>query len=140
MQYLRKHVTSHFHLFVFFRSHIHKPKSMPMTHRHYVELVVCTGWRWCSSDGAGDVLSTFVSFPRYHYRNRRLCRVSDALGEALKTLGKLFAECGTQQRGLGIQCIGKAVFVEYFFWGTRQRGLLSAREHSTKKSNRYGDA
>jgi hypothetical protein len=26
----------------------------------------------------------------YHYRNRRLCRVPEALGKALKTLGKLF--------------------------------------------------
>jgi hypothetical protein len=53
-----------------------------------------------------------------HYQNRRLCRVPEALGKALKTLGKPFAEC---QRGLDIQCIGKAVFAEYFFSGTRQR-------------------
>jgi hypothetical protein len=57
----------------------------------------------------------------YHYRNRRLCRVPEALGKALKTAGKLFAECRTRQRGLGIQCIGKAVFAEYCFSGTRQR-------------------
>jgi hypothetical protein len=56
-----------------------------------------------------------------HYRSRRLCRVPEALGKALKTLGKLFAECRTRQRGLGIQCIGKVVFAEYFFSGTRQR-------------------
>jgi hypothetical protein len=56
-----------------------------------------------------------------HYRNHRLCRVPKALGKALKTLGKFFAECHTRQRGLGIQCIGKAVFVEYFFLGTRQK-------------------
>jgi hypothetical protein len=63
-----------------------------------------------------------------HYRNRRLCRVPEALdkalktlGKALKTLGKGFAECRTRQRGLSIQCIGKAVFAEYFFSGTRQR-------------------
>jgi hypothetical protein len=56
-----------------------------------------------------------------HYQNRRLCRVPEALDKALTTLGKLFAECRTRQRGLGIQCIGKAVFVEYFFLGTRQR-------------------
>jgi hypothetical protein len=37
-----------------------------------------------------------------HYWNRRLCRVPEALGKALKTLGKLFAECRTRQRGLGI--------------------------------------
>jgi hypothetical protein len=47
--------------------------------------------------------------------------VPEALGKALKTLGKLFAECRTRQRGLGIQCIGKAIFAEYFFSGTRQR-------------------
>jgi hypothetical protein len=69
-----------------------------------------------------------------HYRNRRLCRVPEALDKALKaldkalkTLGKGFAECHTRQRRLGIQCIGKAFFAEYFFSGTRQRGLPSAR-------------
>jgi hypothetical protein len=41
--------------------------------------------------------------------------VPEALGKALKTLGKGFAECGTQQRRLGKQCIGKAFFAEYFF-------------------------
>jgi hypothetical protein len=56
-----------------------------------------------------------------HYQNRRLCRVPEALGKALKTLGKSFAECHTRQRGLGTQCIGKAFFAEYFFSGTRQR-------------------
>jgi hypothetical protein len=69
-----------------------------------------------------------------HYRNRRLCRVPEALGKALKTLGKVFAECRTRQRGLGTQCIGKALFAEYFFSGTRQSGLPSAREHSAKKA------
>jgi hypothetical protein len=73
-----------------------------------------------------------------HYRNRRLCRVPEALGKALKTLNKGFAECRTRQRGLGTQCIGKAFFAEYFFSGTRQRGLPSAKGHSAKKSNRYG--
>jgi hypothetical protein len=34
--------------------------------------------------------------------------VPEALGKALKTLGKGFAECRTRQRGLGTQCIGKA--------------------------------
>jgi hypothetical protein len=55
------------------------------------------------------------------YRNRRLCQVPEALGKALKTLGNDFAECSTRQRGLGTQCIGKALFAEYFFSGTRQR-------------------
>jgi hypothetical protein len=38
----------------------------------------------------------------------------------LKTLGKYFVECRTRQRRLGTQCIGKALFAEYFFSGTRQ--------------------
>jgi hypothetical protein len=42
-----------------------------------------------------------------HYRNRRLCRVPEALGKG-------FTECRTQQRRLGTQCIGKAFFAEYF--------------------------
>jgi hypothetical protein len=50
-----------------------------------------------------------------HYWNRRLCRVAEALGKALKTLGRVFVECRTRQRGLGTQCIGKTFFVEYFF-------------------------
>jgi hypothetical protein len=74
-----------------------------------------------------------------HYRKRALCRVPETLGKALKTLGKGFAECDTQQRRLGKQYIGKAFFAEYFFSVTRQRGLMSAREHSTKNSGRYGD-
>jgi hypothetical protein len=64
----------------------------------------------------------FYKFGYYmHYRNRRLCRVPEALGKALKTLGKVFAECRTRQIGIGTQCIGKAFFAEYFFSGTRQR-------------------
>jgi hypothetical protein len=62
---------------------------------------------------------------RVHYRNQSLCRVPEALGEALKTLGKGFAECYTRQRRLGEQCIGKAFFAESFFSGTRQRSLPS---------------
>ena len=69
-----------------------------------------------------------------HYRNRRLYRVPEALGKALKTLGKGFAECRTRQIGLDTQCIGKAFFAEYFLLGTRQRGLPSARQHSAKKT------
>jgi hypothetical protein len=64
--------------------------------------------------------------------------VPEALGKALKTLGKVFVECRTRQTGLGTQCIGKAFFAEYFFSDTRQSGLPIAREHSTKKSSRYG--
>jgi hypothetical protein len=47
--------------------------------------------------------------------------VPEALGKALKTLGKGFAECRTRQRRLGTQFIGKAFFAEYFLSGTRQR-------------------
>jgi hypothetical protein len=57
----------------------------------------------------------------HHYRNRQLCRVLEALGKALKTLGNDFAKCRTRQRELSTQCIGKAFFVEYFFSGTRQK-------------------
>jgi hypothetical protein len=74
----------------------------------------------------------------YHYRNRSLRRVPEALGEDIKTLGKGFAECNTRQRRLGKQYIGKDIFAEYFFSDTRQRCLPSAREHSAKKSDRYG--
>jgi hypothetical protein len=35
-----------------------------------------------------------------HYRKRVLCRVPEALGKILKTLGKTFAECHTKQRRL----------------------------------------
>jgi hypothetical protein len=56
-----------------------------------------------------------------HYRNQSLHRVPEALGKALKTLGKAFAECYTRQRRLDKQCIGKAFFAECFFSGTRQR-------------------
>jgi hypothetical protein len=72
-----------------------------------------------------------------HYRNQSLRRVPEALGEALKTLGKVFADCYTRQERLGKQCIGKAFFAECFFSGTRQNSLPSASEHSTKKSDRY---
>jgi hypothetical protein len=64
--------------------------------------------------------------------------VPEALGKAPKTLGKGFAECRTRQRRLSKQYIGKGFFAEYFFSDTRQRGLPSAREHSAKKSGRYG--
>jgi hypothetical protein len=47
-----------------------------------------------------------------HYRNQSLCRVPEALGEALKTLGKGFAECPTRQRRLGKDYIGKGFFAE----------------------------
>jgi hypothetical protein len=78
-----------------------------------------------------------VALDIMHYRNQWLRRVPKALGEALKTLGKGFAECYTRQRRLGKQCIGKDFFAEYFFSGTRQKSLPSVSEHSAKKSDRY---
>jgi hypothetical protein len=94
-----------------------------------------------SSKTKAFILKNFDCFAQFniHYRKRALCRVPEALGKALKTLGNGFAECDTRQRRLGKQCIGKAFFAEYFFSGTRQRGLPSAKEHSAKKSDRYGD-
>jgi hypothetical protein len=80
-----------------------------------------------------------MTFTFYHYRKRALCRVPEALGKAPKTLDKRFVECRTRQKRLGKQYIGKTFFAEYFFSGTRQRGLSSASEHSAKKSGRYGD-
>jgi hypothetical protein len=38
-----------------------------------------------------------------------------------KTLGEVFAECGTRQRELGEQYIDNRFFAEYFLSGTRQR-------------------
>jgi hypothetical protein len=94
--------------------------------------------RTCSNIYTFDVLFT-LPFCFWHYQKRARWRVPEALGKALKTLDKGFAECDTRQRRLDKQCIDKAFFAEYFFSGTRQRGLPSAREHSAKKSGRYGD-
>jgi hypothetical protein len=49
-----------------------------------------------------------------HYRNRRLCRVPEALGKALKNTRQRLCRMSHSARGLDIQCIGKAVFAEYF--------------------------
>jgi hypothetical protein len=56
-----------------------------------------------------------------HYRKRALCRVPEALGKALKTLGKGFAECDTRQRRLDKHCIGKE-------WGP-----VPSVQHSVKR-------
>jgi hypothetical protein len=50
----------------------------------------------------------------YNYRNQALCRVSEALGKAWKTLGEGFAECDTQQRELDELYIDNSFFDEYF--------------------------
>jgi hypothetical protein len=58
--------------------------------------------------------------------------VPGALGKALKTLGKGFTEYRTRQRRLGTQCIGKAFFVEYFFWALgKEKQLLRRRVMET---------
>jgi hypothetical protein len=71
-----------------------------------------------------------------HYGNQVLCRVSRALGKALNTLGKGFAECRTQQRVHGKKIVGKDLFVECFLSDTRQRLCQVPRQHSAKKSYR----
>jgi hypothetical protein len=59
-----------------------------------------------------------IDFCLDHYRNRSLCRVSEALGEGWKTLGKA---CDTRQRELGEPYIGNGFFAEYFLSGSRQK-------------------
>jgi hypothetical protein len=54
-----------------------------------------------------------------HYKNRSLCRVSEALSEGWKTLGEGFAECDTWQRELDKLYNGNDFFAEYFLSGTR---------------------
>jgi hypothetical protein len=60
-----------------------------------------------------------------HYRTQL-----QALDKAHKTLGKVFAECDSHQRGLGELYIANSSFVEYFLSSTQQRlhrGPRSAR-------------
>jgi hypothetical protein len=114
-----------------------KRKIKALRHRHSQPLLHAPPWTI-----AHLVLLLCLLWNKLQRENalpEALCRVPEALGKALKTLGKGFAECDTRQRRLGKQCIGKAFFVEYFFSGIRQRGLPSAREHSTKKSGCYCD-
>jgi hypothetical protein len=44
-----------------------------------------------------------------------------ALGKALNTLGKGFAECHTRQRAHGKKVVGKAAFAECLLSDTQQR-------------------
>jgi hypothetical protein len=60
-----------------------------------------------------------------HYRTKLLCRVLQALGKSQKTLGNLFAECYSRQRGPGELYIDNGFFVGYFLSGTRQRKVTS---------------
>ena len=50
-----------------------------------------------------------------------LCRGPHAFGKGYKTLGKGFAEGCSQQRVLGKFLVGKGIFAEGYFSGTRQR-------------------
>jgi hypothetical protein len=74
----------------------------------------------------------------HHYRNQALYRVSRALGKALNTLGKGFAECRTRQRVHDKKFVGKDLFAECFLSGTLQRLCRVPRQHSAKKSCRDG--
>jgi hypothetical protein len=49
-----------------------------------------------------------------------ICRVSEVIGKACKTLGEGFTEYHTRQRRLSRLYIGNCLFVEYFLSGTRQ--------------------
>jgi hypothetical protein len=69
---------------------------------------------------------------RRHYWNQPLCRVSRALGKALNTLGKGFAECHTWQRAHDKKTIGKAVFAECLLSGTRQHSAKAEPKNSEK--------
>jgi hypothetical protein len=62
--------------------------------------------RVCFTDVFFVLSSAQLFSRRLHYRNQPLRRVPEALGEALKTLGKGFAECNTRQIRLGKQYIG----------------------------------
>jgi hypothetical protein len=87
-------------------------------------------------------LSLFALFPSLdvlcaHYRNRALCRVSEALGKAWKTLSKAFAECDTRQKDLNKQYIGNNFFAEYFLSDTRP-GTRQRKAAVTTPGNRDG--
>jgi hypothetical protein len=97
----------------------------------------CIGHATCLAADLPACIST-VTEVTIHYRNRRLCRVPETLDKALKTLGKRFAECRIRQKGSAYSASVKPSLPSTFS-GTRQSGLPSAREHSAKKSIRYGD-
>ena len=63
----------------------------------------------------------------------------DGFAECLKHSAKALLSVALGKEGSAYSASTKAVFAEYFFSGTRQSGLPSAREHSTKKSSHYGD-
>ena len=57
-----------------------------------------------------------------------------ALGKEGFALGKVFVECCTRQRAVGISLHDKGFFAECYISGTRQRISRVPRRHSTKKS------
>jgi hypothetical protein len=64
-----------------------------------------------------------------HYRNRRLCRVPEALGKALKTLGK---------EGSAHSASVKPSLSSTFSWALDKEVCRVPGGHSAKKSSRYG--
>jgi len=66
-----------------------------------------------------------------------LCRAPRALGKGPLALSKAFAEGRTRQRPVGKKFIGKDVFAEGHFSGTRQRLCRGLSWHSAKKSGRH---
>jgi hypothetical protein len=74
------------------------------------------------TDTEEDFINTDTdAYIAIHYWNQPLCRVSRALGKALNTLGKGFAEYHTRQRAHGKKAVGKAAVAECLLSGTRQR-------------------
>ena len=73
-----------------------------------------------------------------HYWIQVHCRVPEAFGKDQIALGKVFIECGTQQRTHGKKLIGKVLFAECLLSGTRQRLYREPRGHLAKKSDRHG--
>jgi hypothetical protein len=95
-------------------------RSTPFFSFHHTAILVAmmgSSVRWIFSEKNDHVGDGSPS----HYRNQPLCRVSRALGKAINTLGKGFAECHTRQRAHGKKAVGKAAFAECLLSGTRQR-------------------
>jgi hypothetical protein len=76
-----------------------------------------------------------------HYQNRTLCRVSEALGKASKTLGKVFVECRTRQRALANSTSTKAYLPSTFFrvLGTEFADCQGVLGKEKSSSRRRGD-
>jgi hypothetical protein len=72
-----------------------------------------------------------------HYRNQRLCRVSQTHDKGYCTLGKAFAECHTRQRTLGELYIGNSLFAEYFLSGNPFPARTLHLNQEMKSSNPF---